>query len=161
MDNCSGIAVFQNNTTTLTTFTVFEESNRSLAPPWHAIFVVAYTIVFLVAISLNILMVLTACRKIRGERKVNLPRRDFYSSRYPLNLCVHFVWQSHQLAKVVSPFNIGTPSRPRTVSSFASFSVTSGFYSLFISQLLMGKCLRLCYFMVGTVEVGIFTQQTM
>ena len=66
MDNCSGIAVFQNNTTTLTTFTVFEESNRSLGPPWHAVFVVAYTIVFLVAISLNILMVLTACRKIRG-----------------------------------------------------------------------------------------------
>ena len=77
MDNCSGIAVFQNNTTTLTTFTVFEESNRSLAPPWHAVFVVAYTIVFLVAITLNILMVLTACRKIRGERKSKSSQKGF------------------------------------------------------------------------------------
>ena len=150
MDNCSGIAVFQNNTTTLTTFTVFEESNRSLAPPWHAVFVVAYTVVFLVAISLNILMVLTASRKIRGEtwEKSKSSPKGFLFLKVPIKLMCTFCLQSHQLAKVVSPFNIGTPSRPRTVSSFASFSVTSGFCSLFISQQLMGKCLRLCYFMV-------------
>ena len=90
MDNCSGIAVFQNNTTTLTTFTVFEESNRSLAPPWHAVFVVAYTIVFLVAITLNILMVLTACRKIRGERKSKSSPKGFLFLKVPIKLMCTF-----------------------------------------------------------------------
>ena len=41
-------------------------SNRSLEEPWHSLFLAAYSLIFIVAFTLNSIMVFSAKRKIRG-----------------------------------------------------------------------------------------------
>ena len=41
-------------------------SNRSLEEPWHSLFLTAYSLLFIIAFTLNSIMVFSARRKIRG-----------------------------------------------------------------------------------------------
>ena len=42
-------------------------SNRSIDDPWYSIFIAIYSVLFVVALTLNIIMAFSAIRKIKGK----------------------------------------------------------------------------------------------